>query len=257
MDKPDFSRQTVVPEVGEAGQERLRKSSVLVVGAGGTGSPAIMYLASAGVGRVDVCDPDRIDPSNLHRQILHKHVGELKAVSAASWIRGRGQGSHCEWSTQRLTDAMGFRPSKGESVDYDVILDCTDRWSAHRDVVSSGVRAGKVVVHGSIGGLIGRVVGFGPDTPCWLCLHPEKPEGLRDVAPGTLGPVCGVVGSAMAMAAVRILLGLPSAVLGHMLTFDASTMSFSKFELSRLEGCHGCSPLAPSARPDEEPPCTT
>lgn len=256
MNKPDFSRQLVLPEVGEAGQERLRNSKVLVVGAGGTGSPAIMYLASAGVGRVDVCDPDVVDLTNLHRQILHTNVGELKAVSASAWIRARG--SWCEFSQQRLEDVRKFS-TRGQRVSYDLVLDCTDRWTAHRDVVTSGVRAGKTVVHGSIGGLVGRVVVFGPGTPCWLCLHPEKPEGLKDVVPGTLGPVCGMVGSAMAMETVRILLGLPPSLHGQMLAFDASTMSFSKFELSKLEGCPGCGPgdvrpSAPSAAPDEVPP---
>jgi adenylyltransferase/sulfurtransferase len=239
MRKLDFSRQLVLPQVGEAGQARLEASKVLVVGAGGTGSPAIMYLASAGVGRVDVCDPDAVEPSNLHRQIIHGKVGEMKSVSAKQWIRDRG--SWCEWSLQRLTDVQAFKAaSEVPSVDYDVVLDCTDRWSAHNDIVSSGVRAGKTVIHGSVGGLLGRVVGFGPGTPCWLCLHPEKPAGLKEVVPGTLGPVCGVVGSAMAMEAIRVLLGLPPAIAGHMLTFDASTMSFAKFELSKLEGCPGC-----------------
>lgn len=252
MNKPDFSRQLVLPEVGEAGQEKLRKASVLIIGAGGTGSPAVMYLASAGVGRVDVCDPDVVDLTNLHRQILHTHVGELKAVSASTWVRARG--SWCEFSQQRLEDVRGFEAVSGvPSKDYDVILDCTDRWSAHRDVVTSGVRSGKPVIHGSIGGLLGRVIGFGPGTPCWTCLHPEKPEGLKEVVPGTLGPVCGVVGSAMAMEALRLLLGLPPALLGHMLTFDASTMSFSKFELSRLDDCPGCS-VAPTLPNEVSPP---
>lgn len=239
MQSPDYSRQVCLPEVGEEGQRRLKESKVLVVGAGGTGSPAIMYLASAGVGRVDVCDPDGVEPSNLHRQILHTQLGVDKAVSAKRWVRDRG--SWCEWSLQRLSDVQDFKAaSEVPKKDYDVVLDCTDRWGAHKDIVMSGVRAGKAVIHGSIGGLVGRVVGFGPGTPCWLCLHPEKPEGLKDIPPGTLGPVCGVIGSMMAMEALRILLGMPSSLIGKMVTFDASTMSFSKFELSRLDGCEGC-----------------
>jgi molybdopterin/thiamine biosynthesis adenylyltransferase len=240
MQDLDFSRQTCLPEVGEKGQKALGGSRALVVGAGGTGSPVIMYLASAGVGRVDVCDPDVVDLSNLHRQILHKAVGEQKAVSASSWVRDRG--SWCEWSLQKLSDVREFEAVSGvPKKDYDVVLDCTDRWTSHRDVIMSSVRAGRTVVHGSIAGLLGRVMTFGPGTPCWLCLHPEKPAGTADLAPGTLGPVCGMVGSTMAMEALRILLGMPPAVLGKMMTFDASSMTVSKFETSKLDGCPGCS----------------
>lgn len=239
MQNLDFSRQTCLPEVGEAGQERLRASKVLVVGAGGTGSPVIMYLSSAGVGRVDVCDPDAVDLTNLHRQILHSHVGEDKAASASSWVRKRG--SWCEWSTQKVQNVADFEPiSRSPKVDYDVVLDCTDRWSSHRDVIMSAVKAGKLVVHGSIAGLLGRVMTFGPGSPCWLCLHPEKPEAAAKLVRGTLGPVCGVVGSTMAMESLRILLGMGPALLGRMMTFDASSMAVSKFETSKLDDCSGC-----------------
>jgi adenylyltransferase/sulfurtransferase len=198
-----------------------------------------MYLSSAGVGRVDVCDPDAVDLSNLHRQILHSHVGEDKAASASGWIRKRG--SRCEWSTQKLQDVGEFSPiSQSERADYDLVLDCTDRWSSHRDVIMSSMSAGKTVVHGSIAGLLGRVMTFGPGSPCWLCLHPEKPEAAAKLVRGTLGPVCGVVGSTMAMEAVRILLGMPPGLLGRMMTFDALSMSVSKFEMSKLDGCPGC-----------------
>lgn len=241
MQEPDYSRQVCLPEVGEDGQRRLKESRVLVVGAGGTGSPVIMYLASAGLRRVDVCDSDVVEASNLHRQILHRDLGEDKAISASRWIRGRQQGSWCEWSTERLEDVAKFSPaSETRPVDYDVVIDCTDRWSAHRDIVMSSLRAGKTVVHGSIGGLLGRVMTFGPGSPCWLCLHPSSPDGVKSVPRGTLGPVCGIIGSVMAMEALRIVLGMGPSLLGRMLTFDAKSMAFSKFEMTKLPECTGC-----------------
>ncbi len=241
----DFSRQTCLPEVGEEGQARLRKAKVLVVGAGGTGSPAIMYLASAGLGRVDVCDPDWVDASNMHRQILYTDVGSPKVAAAQKWVQGRGvQCTALFFRMDKLTESTARSESDMEfavEADYDVILDCTDRWSSHRNIVMSGLYSGRHVVHGSIGGLVGRVITFSPKTPCWWCLHPDSPKGVEDVPRGTLGPVCGLVGSAMAMEAIQVCLGRTPALLGRMLAIDASSMNFHSFDLSRREGCTGCS----------------
>lgn len=241
---PDFSLQISVPEVGEEGQRKLQEARVLVVGAGGTGSPAIMYLASCGLRRVDVCDPDTVEPSNLHRQILHQGVGMEKAVSASRWIRGRHNGTWCEWSTQKLEDVADFLPaSEVANNRYDVILDCTDRWKSHRDVVMSALRGGKKVVHGSIAGLLGRVTTFSQETPCWLCLHPEKPEAVSKLPRGTVGPVCGVVGSLMALEAMKLILGMPAQSEGRMLTFDAASLQFLSLKMARRPGCPGCASL--------------
>lgn len=197
-----FDRQTALPDVD---QGKLATSSVLVVGAGGLGSPVIQYLAGAGLKRIHVCDHDKVDETNLHRQVLYTDadIGKSKASLACERIKAVG------------VEAVAFEEPFQEMVPlltpwppYDVILDCTDRWSSHDAVVMEGLKAKVPVVHGSIWGLLGRVMVFSPtEGPCWRCVHPERPEGVKNAPKGTLGPVCGVIGSLMGFEALRILLG--------------------------------------------------
>jgi molybdopterin/thiamine biosynthesis adenylyltransferase len=190
-----FSRQECVPGVD---QSKIESSSALVVGAGGLGSPVVMYLAASGLCVVDVVDHDVVEESNLHRQILYsdRDLGGSKALLASSRARAVGASS------------SGIREKfdHSEVLDYDVILDCTDRWSSHDSVISAGLKSGIPVVHGSVQGTLGRVMVFRPGGPCWRCLHPESPPGVKDGPRGTLGPVCGVVGSMMAMEALKVIL---------------------------------------------------
>lgn len=200
-----FSRQTCVPSVD---QSKIDNASVLVVGAGGLGSPVILYLSAAGVGTINVYDPDYVDETNLHRQVLYtdRDVGNPKAVATAMRLKDLGTDG---WVSQHFFPSHPPPEYKGFLNDYAVILDCTDRWSSHDAVVQSGLASGKSVVHGSIQGLLGRVMVFRPGGACWRCLHPSEPSGVKDGPRGTLGPVCGVIGSMMAMEALKIILGWP------------------------------------------------
>lgn len=223
-----FDRQTCLPEVGNEGQERLKKASVLVVGAGGLGSPVILYLAGAGVGRVDVIDNDKVDDTNLHRQVLYtdKQVGLLKARAASQRVKDVGGKS--SWECEKFQAVR-------ELDEYDVIVDCTDRWSSHDAVIQEARKLLTPVVHGSIQGLLGRVMVFTPEGPCWRCLHPEKPDNSG--APrGTLGPVCGVIGSMMAFEALRLLLGWTTNA-GDMVLYDAKKARTTVVRMTRRLDC--------------------
>ncbi len=228
-----YDRQTCLHDVGEAGQKRLGLSKVLVVGAGGLGSPVVQYLAGAGIGHVDVLDPDVIEETNLHRQVLYTNseLGFAKARVASERARAVGVKSNwakCAWGDPKLN---GFILKK-----YGVILDCTDRWGSHDAVIQDSRRDGVIVVHGSIQGLLGRVMVFEPGGPCWRCLHPSKPEN-KDAVRGTLGPVCGVVGSLMAFEAIRLLLGWGSSLTGRMLTYDARAARTSMYKRTQRPDC--------------------
>jgi len=226
-----FERQTCVPGVD---QRKLSNASALVVGAGGLGSPVVLYLAGAGVGRVDVYDHDNVDETNLHRQILYvdRDVGDSKARIASA--RARDVGAESQPFQDLLTG------SSNDLSRYSVIVDCTDRWSSHDSVIGSGLRSGRTVVHGSIQGTLGRVMVFRPGGPCWRCLHPESPTGVRDGVRGTLGPVCGVIGSMMAMEAVKSVLAWDGPK-DRMTVYNAADRSFSDFGMDVSPDCefHG------------------
>lgn len=230
-----YERQTCLPEVGEEGQARLAASRVLVVGAGGLGSPVILYLAGAGIGRVDVYDHDKVEDTNLHRQVLYtdKHVGRLKAHEAAERVKAVGCKSN--WESEKFQDILRVIKDYRVLKNYDIILDCTDRWSSHDAVTQECRLAGKTVVHGSIQGLLGRVIVFDPGGPCWRCLHPTQPDNSGAVR-GTLGPVCGVIGSLMALEALRLLLGWESNA-GKMLVYDAKAAQTRTFKMTPRPDC--------------------
>lgn len=230
-----FDRQVVLPEVGEGGQAKLGKASVLVVGAGGLGSPVILYLAGAGVGRVDVCDMDHVEITNIHRQILFTDEDVTRSKSSIAAHRARAVGA-MSWSHsvrfQEATDVFAMTR-------HDILVDCTDRFQSHDAVITTGLRRGIPVVHGSILALVGRVLTFTKGSPCWRCLNPVKPEGDLG-APGTLGPVCGVIGSMMAFEVLRLLLGgEPSKT---MTVYEAMQQRTYSLSISRNPTCTNCTP---------------
>lgn len=236
-----FDRQTSLPGVDQA---KLSASSALVVGAGGLGSPVVMYLAGAGFGRVDVCDDDIVDETNIHRQILYtnRDVGSRKADLAT--LRAACAGTYSFAFRSKFCDPTPMNgepdyPSAASRVaEYSVVLDCTDRWSSHDSVIAAGLAAEVPVVHGSIQGLLGRVIVFRPGGACWRCLHPERPAGTKDGPQGTLGPVCGVVGSMMALEALKITMcwdGLKDT----MAVYDGMAAKISHFEMPRDPACAG------------------
>ena len=234
-----FDRQTSLPGMD---QRRLADSSALVIGAGGLGSPVIIYLAGAGLGRVDVCDDDSVEETNIHRQTLYTNndIGQKKAYVAAHRVIDVGAESLAICSKFCDPDPGTRRSTASVATKYSIILDCTDRWSSHDAVISAGLSAGVPVVHGSIQGLLGRVIVFRPGGACWRCLHPERPSGTKDGPQGTLGPVCGVVGSMMALEALKVLLeweGLKDT----MAVYDGMAVKVSHFAMPKDPACanHG------------------
>jgi sulfur-carrier protein adenylyltransferase/sulfurtransferase len=248
-----YSRHILLPEVGEAGQAKLLQSKVLLLGAGGLGSPATLYLAAAGVGTLGVVDADVVDASNLQRQILHatSRVGMLKVESAAKAVAELNPDVKVVPHPERLTSANVERLF----ADYQVIIDGTDNFPTRYLVNDASVWMGKPIVHGSIFRFDGQVTTFIPDKaaaklgvvagPCYRCLYPEPPP--PHLAPscqeaGVLGILCGIIGTLQATEAIKILLGKGTTLAGRLLTYDSLKMKFRELKLRRAPDCPVCGP---------------
>ena len=246
-----YSRHILLPEVGEAGQAKLLKSKVLLLGAGGLGSPAALYLAAAGVGTLGIVDLDTVDASNLQRQIIHatSRVGTPKVESAAKAIADLNPDVKVVGYRERLTSENVDRLF----ADYEVILDGTDNFPTRYLVNDASVLLGKPVVHGSIFRFDGQVTTFIPERaakklgvtsgPCYRCLYPEPPP--PHLAPscqeaGVLGILCGVIGTLQATEAIKILLGLGQTLSGRLLAYDSVNMKFRELKLRKDPGCPVC-----------------
>jgi molybdopterin/thiamine biosynthesis adenylyltransferase/rhodanese-related sulfurtransferase len=240
--KNRYSRHLLVPEVGEAGQTKLLASSVLLVGAGGLGSPAGLYLAAAGVGTIGIVDSDVVDLTNLQRQVLHTtaSVGRPKTESAEATIRALNPDVKVVRHDLRL-DASNVLEVIAP---YDVIVDGCDNFSTKYLVNDAAVLTGKTNVYGSIFRFDGQVSTFVPRKgPCYRCLYPEPtPAGLApscDEA-GVLGVLPGVVGLIQATEAIKVILGKGELLMGRLLTYDALAMTFRQFRLRRDPRCAVC-----------------
>jgi molybdopterin/thiamine biosynthesis adenylyltransferase/rhodanese-related sulfurtransferase len=237
-----YSRHTMLPEVGEAGQIKLLQSRVLCIGAGGLGSPAALYLAAAGVGTVGMIDNDVVDESNLQRQIAHAldRVGMPKVESAKKTIEGlnpdvKVQGHQARLTSENVLDIIS---------QYDVIVDGSDNFQTRYLLNDASLKLGKPVVHASIYRFEGQVTAFIPDQgPCYRCLYPAPPP--PDMAPscqeaGVLGVLCGVIGSLQVNEAIKILLGRRDTLAGRLLMFDALKTKFRELKLHRDPACPTC-----------------
>ncbi|MBX3260295.1 MAG: molybdopterin-synthase adenylyltransferase MoeB [Labilithrix sp.] len=248
-----YSRHLLLPEVGEAGQARLLKSKVLLIGAGGLGSPAGLYLAAAGVGTLGLVDADVVDASNLQRQVLHatSRVGQPKVESAERVLADLNPDVKVVGYRERLDSSNVERLF----ADYDVIVDGTDNFPTRYLVNDASVWLGKPVVHGSIFRFDGQLTTFVPDKaasklgidagPCYRCLYPEPPP--PHLAPscqeaGVLGILPGVIGVLQATEAVKLLLNRGDALVGRLLTYDSLKMKFRELRLRRDPGCPVCGP---------------
>ncbi len=232
-----------VPIIGARGQERLARSSVLVVGAGGLGSPIITYLACAGVGRILIVDGDVVEPSNLNRQFLYREsdVGRPKALVAAERVRELNSSVEVEAYQARLTDELASRLMAV----VDLAVDALDNWASRLILNRAAVSAGKPLVHGGVDRLYGQVTTVIPGrTPCLQCIAPPGAERIRGGP--ILGPVAGIVGSIEALEVLRILSGLGPGLAGRLLVVDCSSMSFETVELRRNPSCPVCGPISPS-----------
>ncbi|MCM2255813.1 MAG: molybdopterin-synthase adenylyltransferase MoeB [Vicinamibacteria bacterium] len=236
-----YARHLVLPEVGPEGQQRLRAGRVLVVGAGGLGSPAALYLAAAGVGRIGIADGDQVELSNLQRQILHTDadVGRSKTASARAALQARNPLVEVE-ELGRLDAA-----TVADAVErFDVVVDGSDNFTARYLLNDACVRAGRPYVFGAVHRFQGQVAVFGlAGGPCYRCLHPEPPPpGLvaSCAEAGVLGVLPGVIGSLQAAEALKLLLGLGEPLSGRMLIFDALAAGFDEIALARDPRCPAC-----------------
>jgi adenylyltransferase/sulfurtransferase len=239
--KERYSRHLCIPEVGEAGQARLLDAKVLLVGAGGLGCPAGLYLAAAGVGTLGIADFDVVDLSNLQRQVLHTtaSVGRPKTESAAAALGALNPEVRVVRHAERLEAGNVMDLITG----YDVIVDGSDNFSTKYLVNDAAVLARKPVVYGSIFRFDGQASVFAPGGPCYRCLFPEPTP--PELAPscdeaGVLGVLPGVVGLIQATEAVKLILGRGRSLAGRLLTYDALEMAFREYDVARDPGCAVC-----------------
>jgi sulfur-carrier protein adenylyltransferase/sulfurtransferase len=241
-----YQRHLLLPEVGEQGQQKLLDSRVLLLGAGGLGSPAALYLAAAGVGTLGIIDMDVVDESNLQRQILHnmERIGERKVDSAKKTLTAINPDVDVATYDVRLGADNVLDIIDG----YDVIVDGTDNFPTRYLVNDASLLKRIPVVHGSIFRFEGQVTVFDPyNGPCYRCLIPEPPPA--ELAPscaeaGVLGVLPGIVGSIQALEAIKVLLGLGDPLVGRLLAFDALEESFRTFRVQRDPRCPACGPDA-------------
>jgi molybdopterin/thiamine biosynthesis adenylyltransferase/rhodanese-related sulfurtransferase len=230
-----YQRHILLPEVGEAGQIKLLESKILCLGAGGLGSPAALYLAAAGIGTIGIVDMDVVDESNLQRQILHNQsrLGEPKVDSAKKTL------TELNRDVNVVTYDLRLDASNVESIisDYDVIVDGTDNFPVRYMLNDASVKLGIPVVHGSIFRFEGQVTVFDPKNgPTYRDMIPEPPP--PEFAPscaeaGVLGVLPGVIGSLQALEAIKLVLELGDSLVGRLLTFDASEMTFREYKLRK------------------------
>jgi sulfur-carrier protein adenylyltransferase/sulfurtransferase len=241
-----YQRHLLLPEVGDAGQLKLLDSKVLLLGAGGLGSPAALYLAAAGVGTIGIIDMDVVDASNLQRQILHNldRIGERKVDSAKKTLTAMNPDVNVVTYDVRLGADNVLEIISG----YDVIVDGTDNFPTRYLVNDAALIAGIPVVHGSIFRFEGQVTVFDPyNGPCYRCMIPEPPP--PELAPscaeaGVLGVLPGIVGSIQALEAIKLILGLGENLVGRLLNFDALEESFRTYKVRRDPACPACGPDA-------------
>ncbi len=237
-----YSRHLILPEVGMEGQRKLKQSSVLCIGAGGLGSPAAMYLAAAGIGRIGIVDFDVVDYSNLQRQLLHTtpDVGRSKLASAKDKINALNP--HVQVDTYETS--LSSENAMGLFAPYDVILDGTDNFPTRYLVNDACVLSGKPNAYGSIFRFEGQASVFATKGgPCYRCLYPEPPPpGLVPSCAegGVIGVLPGIIGVIQATETIKLMLGIGSPLVGRFLIFDALNMKFRELKLRRDPECPVC-----------------
>jgi len=239
-----YARHVVLDEVGEEGQLRLLASSVLVVGAGGLGSPLIQYLAGAGVGRIGIIDDDSVDISNLQRQTIHRleDVGRPKAESAADFVRRLNPEIKTDIHVARLTEANAALIR-----DYDLVADGTDNFRTRYLLNDMCVQMKRTLVSAALLRFDGQLGVFkphaGPDCPCYRCVFPEEPP--PDLIPrcetaGIFGAVAGIMGSLQATEVLKELLGLGDSMAGRLMLYDGLSSQIRIVKVKRRPDCPTC-----------------
>ncbi len=237
-----YSRHIILPEVGGGGQQKLKQSSVLVIGAGGLGSPALLYLTAAGVGRIGVIEDDVVDLTNLQRQVLHAtpDVGKAKAKSASETMQRLNPHVEIDIHQHRLTKNNIFDIIES----YDVIVDGVDNFPTRYLLNDACVMKNKTLVEGGILRFMGLIMSIrGGDTACYRCVfeEPPPPGTVPSCAEaGVLGAVAGVVGTLQATEVLKILTGIGKPLYNRLLQFDAEELRFHEVKAKRNPGCPVC-----------------
>lgn len=248
-----YARHLVMPQVGPEGQRRLQRSRMLLVGLGGLNAPAALYLAAAGVGRLGLVDPDRVERSNLQRQVIHGEatLGHNKAVSAQARIRDLNP----DVETVVLEERVDPLNADGIVADWDIVLDGTDNFAARYALNEACVRQGKPLVYGAVmrfqgqlsvfwpGGPAQWLAGDGRAVPCLRCLFPEPPDAADApscAAAGVLGVLPGIVGTLQAGEALKLALRIGQPLTGRLLLIDALSMEFRQARIAANPQCSVC-----------------
>ncbi len=244
-----YSRHILLNEIGIEGQQRLLDAKVLIIGLGGLGSPAALYLAASGVGRLTLCDHDTVDFSNLQRQIIHRTsaVGQAKVASAQAALDDINPEVECVALDMRA-DAEGLRELTGQA---DVVLDCSDNFTTRYAVNHACLTQRKPLVSGAAIRFEGQIAVFDfrlGDSPCYNCLFPEDSVAaeLRCATTGVFAPLTGIIGTMQAGEALKLLMGIGRGLSGKLLTLNALDMHVTRSKLNKDPACSVCGGLIPS-----------
>lgn len=237
-----YSRHIILPEIDEAGQEKLKQSSVLIIGMGGLGSPVAMYLAAAGVGKLIIADHDKVEQSNLQRQIIHsiESIGDAKVESANNRLVTLNPWLEVETIEEKLQgDVLNHAVANA-----DLIIDCSDNYITRFALNKACIEYSKTLVSGTAIRFKGQVAVFnqGPESACYHCLYQAENfnnESCEDQ--GILAPVVGVIGSLQATEAIKVLLGLGQSLDSRLLIYDALNVSFKIIKVTKDPACEVCS----------------
>jgi molybdopterin/thiamine biosynthesis adenylyltransferase len=245
-----YSRHLLLNEFGEEAQERLLAAHALVIGAGGLGSPALLYLASSGLGRITVCDGDTVDLTNLQRQVVHRQesVGRPKVASAAETLRSLNP----EIRVEPLQERAGPERIAALVRAADVVLDCSDNFATRHAINRACVAARKPLVSGAGIRFDGQVAVFDlrqAAAPCYNCLFAEdaESEDVRCAVMGVFAPVVGIVGTMQALEAIKLVAGVGETLAGRLLIFDALATRWHEVRLARDPHCRVCGPARAAA----------
>ena len=239
-----YSRQIMLPELDIEGQEKLGQASVLIIGLGGLGSPAAIYLAASGIGEVTLVDDDVVDLSNLQRQIVHREstIGEPKVASARKAIEQISSETRINTIQNRLrgNDLL-------EAANHaDVVVDATDNFESRYEINDACLSARTPLVSGAAIRMEGQVAVFDPresESPCYRCLYSQGDnENLNCADNGVLAPVVGIIGTIQAMEAIKIISGIGETLRGHVLYMDAKRMEWRRLKLLKNPQCLSCGP---------------
>ena len=238
-----YSRHILLPEIGIEGQDRLRASSALIVGAGGLGCPAALYLAGSGLGRLHLADPDTVDLTNLQRQILYRteSVGTRKVTAATAALAAFNP----EVITTPLAERMEGARLEALVAKVDVVLDCSDNFPTRHALNRACVRHRKPLVSGAAIRFDAQLMVFDlrqPDAPCYACLFPEdgEVEEVQCSVMGVFAPITGVIGAMQAMEAIKLLAGVGDSLSGRLLMFDAKNADWRSVRVRKDPRCAVC-----------------